>query len=162
MAYPIYQKTTTMQKPQSDSPDSDPRQHRGILFYDGECGLCLRSVRFFLWADRSAQLRFAPLQGETAAKRLPADLREADCLSTVVYLRDEPGGEAHYYVRSEAVGRALIDIGGFWAWTGRALMLVPSGLREAGYRFVARHRGKIFPKSKCALPSLGQQSRILE
>jgi predicted DCC family thiol-disulfide oxidoreductase YuxK len=149
-----------MHKPASDSPDTD-RKHQGILFYDGECGLCLRSVRFFLWADKSARLRFAPLQGETAAKRLPADLREADCLSTVVYLRDDAGKEEPH-VRSEAVGRALVDIGGFWRLVGRALFLVPSGLREAGYRFVARHRGKIFPKSKCALPSLGQQSRILE
>lgn len=160
MAYPIYQKKNSMQKPQSDSPDTN-RKHRGILFYDGECGLCLRTVRFFLWADRSARLRFAPLQGETAAKRLPADLRQADSLSTVVYLHDD-AGKQEPHVRSGAVGRALVDLGGFWGLMGRALLLVPSGLREAGYRFVARHRRKIFPKSKCALPSLGQQSRILE
>ncbi len=37
------------------------------VLYDGECGLCHRSVKFLLKRDRH-QLWYAPLQGETAAR----------------------------------------------------------------------------------------------
>lgn len=130
----------------------------GILFYDGECGLCTRSVRFFLWVDKRKRLRFAPLQGETAEARLPEKLRKAECLSTVVYAR----GESEPLVRSEAVGIALVDIGGFWRGVGRFILLFPLGLREAVYRFVARHRFKVFSKGACALPTEEERERMLD
>ena len=38
-----------------------------VVLYDGECGLCHRSVKFLLARDRK-QLWYAPLQGETAQK----------------------------------------------------------------------------------------------
>lgn len=141
---------------------SDPeRIDGGILFYDGECGLCTRSVRFFLWADKRKRLRFAPLQGGTAEKKLPEDLREASCLSTVVYLRSD-GETAEPLVRSQAVGIAMIDIGGFWRFVGRGLLIFPLGLREAVYRFVARHRFKVFRKGACSLPSPEERERMLD
>lgn len=36
-----------------------------IVFYDGDCGLCQRSVNFLLKADKKHLLRFAPQNGET-------------------------------------------------------------------------------------------------
>ena len=44
---------------------------RHVVFYDGVCGLCDRTVRFLLRRDRRDRLRFAPLQGEVARKLLP-------------------------------------------------------------------------------------------
>src|SRR5262249_57642651 len=38
-----------------------------LVLYDGECGVCSRIVRWLLDADRRGELRFAPLQGATAA-----------------------------------------------------------------------------------------------
>jgi len=40
---------------------------RHVVFYDGVCGLCDRSVQFLLARDRERVLHFAPLQGPTAA-----------------------------------------------------------------------------------------------
>lgn len=133
----------------------------GILFYDGECGLCTRSVRFFLWADKAKRLRFAPLQGGTAEARLPADLRKAECFSTVVYLRNDAEA-AEPLVRSEAVGVALVDIGGFWRFVGRIILVFPPWLREGVYRFIARRRFKVFPKGACALPTPDERARMLD
>ena len=132
---------------------------RGILFYDGACGLCTRSVRFLLWADRAGKLRFAPLQGETAKKRLPADLRKASCLSTVVYLC---GDQPQPLLRSEAVCRAMIDLGGFWRCVGRTLLITPYCIREAGYRFVAKHRMRILSRCACALPTPQERTQMLD
>ena len=39
-----------------------------IVLYDGECGLCHRSVKFILDHEADHELRFAPLQGEVAAE----------------------------------------------------------------------------------------------
>jgi hypothetical protein len=42
-----------------------------ILFFDGECGVCTRTVRFLLHRDRRRRsLRFASLQGNTARELL--------------------------------------------------------------------------------------------
>ena len=36
-----------------------------IVFYDGDCGLCQRSIRILANIDKSHLLRFAPQNGET-------------------------------------------------------------------------------------------------
>ena len=43
-----------------------------LLLYDGVCALCNAAVTFVLTRDRSGAVRFAPLQGETAAPLLAA------------------------------------------------------------------------------------------
>src|SRR3569833_895954 len=40
--------------------------HEPVVLYDGECGLCHRSVKFILRHEADHELRFAPLQGELA------------------------------------------------------------------------------------------------
>lgn len=132
-----------------------------ILFYDGECGLCTHSVKFFLEEDRGRRLCYAPLQGETAQEWLPPDLREPTALSTVVYLTVSNEGQAKWRTRSAAVARALLDVGGFWRLAGWALVLIPRPIREWAYRLVARHRLKFFSAGACALPTREEAARLL-
>ncbi|MCC6889643.1 MAG: DUF393 domain-containing protein, partial [Hyphomicrobiales bacterium] len=67
-----------------------------ILFFDGECGLCARSVAWCLRQDRRRVLRFAPIQGRTY--REIGDPGKPTDGSTMV-LVDERG----LHVRSDAV-----------------------------------------------------------
>jgi predicted DCC family thiol-disulfide oxidoreductase YuxK len=134
----------------------------GILFYDGACGLCTRSVRFFMRADKAGNLRFAPLQGNTAKARLPESLRDRDNLSTVVYLHETGGDHPKIHLRSGAVAHALIDVGGFWAFCGRCLRVVPAGLSDPVYNFIAQHRLRIFPNGACPLPDAKARARLLD
>ena len=131
-----------------------------ILFYDGDCGLCAQSVRFFLRIDRHKRLCFASLQGETAQSYLPANLRDAQCLSTVVYRRGDSDGQS-LLLRSDAVARAMIDVGGLWSYLGRLLRLIPSPLRDWGYNLIAKNRLKLFPDGACALPTEQARERLL-
>ena len=131
-----------------------------ILFYDGDCGLCAQSVRFFLGVDRHKRLSFAPLQGETAQGYLPANLRDAQCLSTVVYYCSDSKGQT-LNLRSEAVAHALIDVGGLWGFLGRFLRLIPTPLSDWGYNLIAKHRLKFFPKGACTLPRQQAHERLL-
>lgn len=126
-----------------------------ILFYDGTCGLCARSVQWCLDHDRRARLRFAPLQGATYAA-LAVDAKPTE-LDTVV-LFDE--GKLH--VRSDAVLRILRHVGGGWSVLGAIGRIIPRFARDAAYRFVARRRHAWFdPADRCRLPTRDENARFL-
>ncbi len=114
-------------------PPSPPAR---VLFFDGQCGLCHGWVRLLASVDRHRRLQFAPLQGATAAARLPHALTTT--LDTIVY---QHGG--HTLTHSSAVLRALADTGG-WRRVFAGLLWVPPSVRDAAYRLVARHRHRLF------------------
>jgi predicted DCC family thiol-disulfide oxidoreductase YuxK len=127
-----------------------------IVFFDGVCGLCNSSVDFVLRHDRQGRMRFAPLQGETAARLLPAEDR--DNLGSLVLWED---GRA--YRRSTAVVRILSKLGGGWTVLAAGMWLIPAPLRNAGYRIVAKLRYRLFGKKEtCRLPSPEERSRFLD
>lgn len=136
------------------------KDRRRILFYDDECGLCTHSVRFFMKRDHAQLIQYAPLQGETAKKYLPEDLRDASALSSVVYFVGDEWLPC-LHTRSDAIATALIDLSGIWRLAGWALGCIPFSIREAGYKFIAKHRLKIFPKGACALPTQEERARLL-
>ena len=138
-------------------PTSEPSR---TLFYDGDCVLCAQSVRFYLKIDRHKRIAFAPLKGETAQDCLPANLRDAQSHSTVVYCCSDSDGQS-LFLRSEAVARALIDVGGLWGFLGRLLRLTPTPLRDWAYNLIAKNRLKFFPNSACVLPSEQARERLL-
>lgn len=135
----------------------EARAETGIVFYDGVCGLCQRWVRFLLQRDKAQTLRFAPLQGETAKARtdLPTELR------TVVFILRPGTPDEQIFTRSEAALRLLEHLGGIWrvvSW----LRIVPRGVRDGIYDFIARRRYRWFGKDEsCPLPPTEWQARFL-
>ena len=126
-----------------------------ILFYDGECGLCSRAVRFLMKRDSQGMLRFAPLQGETAAGLL--DPEHIEKLATAVY--SDRQGRTH--LRSEAILHALLDIGRIWRPLAQLALRLPQSWRDGLYDWIARRRHRLFPKSSCSLPSAEDEGRFL-
>jgi predicted DCC family thiol-disulfide oxidoreductase YuxK len=126
-----------------------------ILFFDGVCGLCNRSVDFAMAHDRRQRLLFAPLQGETARTLLdPADVASLDS----VVLLNARG----VHRRSAAVVRVLWLLGGVWTILGMVLWVIPKPLRDLGYGFVARYRYRWFGrKESCRMPTPQERSRFL-
>lgn len=125
------------------------------MFFDGVCGLCDTSVDFFMRKDRSGILRFAPLQGETAARLLPESDREN--LNSMVYFEN---GER--FRKSAAVVRILRQLGGIWALLGSLLWVIPRPLRDLGYSLVAAVRYRVFgKKSACRVPTSEERGRLL-
>jgi predicted DCC family thiol-disulfide oxidoreductase YuxK len=88
------------------------------------------------------------------------NLRDAQCLSTVVYSCSDSDGQS-LFLRSEAVARALIDVGGLWGFLGRLLRLTPIPLSDCCYNLIARNRLKFFPNDACALPTEQVRERLL-
>ncbi len=126
-----------------------------LVFFDGVCGLCDRAVSFLFERDRAHVLRFAPLQGETAARHLPAD-RRTPPLDTLLFLRD-----GRLFERSDAVLRLAGELG--WPWrVALAFLVVPRSWRDAAYRRLARNRYRIFGKrAACRLPSPAERAYFL-
>lgn len=127
-----------------------------VVFFDGVCGLCSHSVNWLLARDPEHRLRFAPLQGATAAAMISYDLR--DRLDTLVFVH-----KGRTYIRTAAVSRILMTLGGRWQMLGAMLWLIPCPLRDLGYRLVSRFRYRMFGKHDvCRLPTLAEREVFLE
>ena len=127
-----------------------------IVFFDGYCSLCNSIVDALMRIDKSGRLKFASLQGETAAKRLGAGSTVPIDVDTVVYLRD---GEK--FEKSEAALRILSDLGGAWT-LARLFLVVPAFIRDFVYRIIAKNRFRLIKKrDTCRLPTPQEQDRLL-
>jgi len=130
-----------------------------LLFYDGGCGLCHRTVVFVLRHDPDGHaFRFAPLGGETFEQSVPAGQREGLPDSIVVCT-----ATGRTLVRSEAVIHIGERLGGGWRFLSRLARLVPRMLRDAAYDGIARIRFRLFarPAGVCPAVPPGLRSRFL-
>jgi predicted DCC family thiol-disulfide oxidoreductase YuxK len=126
-----------------------------MLFYDGHCGLCHRAVKFVLKYDRTGRaFRFAPLQGETFSALVPEAERAA--LPDSVIVRTADGA---LLVRTAAFIHILRRLGGGWRALAAILDVVPRGLRDAAYDFVARVRYRIFGRRDDVCPIVPTELR---
>lgn len=125
-----------------------------VIYFDGHCNLCNRFVDFLIRRDHQRVLRFAPLQGSTAASRLPKEYAEK--LGTIVY---ESGGR--YHVRSTAALLIISSLGGIWP-LAKVLLIIPRPLRDLVYRWIAKNRYLWFGRrDTCRLPSPEEKAQFL-
>ncbi|MEM6675306.1 MAG: DCC1-like thiol-disulfide oxidoreductase family protein [Planctomycetota bacterium] len=130
---------------------------RSLLLFDGECGLCTRSVRFVLDRDRVGRLRFGSLQSDLGRRVLVANGLDPDELSSLVLV----DAEGRVWTRSDAALRVSGDLGWPWSW-GRAFLVVPRFLRDGVYDVIARNRIRWFGTADaCELPAPGAAERFV-
>ena len=119
-----------------------------ILFYDGHCGLCHRSVKFVLRHDRDGvKFLFAPLQGSTFIEKIPADRRAVLPDSLVVLT-----SQGDLFMRSDAFLHVCRRLGGEGRVLAAMLAIVPRTVRDAVYNSVARTRYRIFGRKNDLCP----------
>jgi predicted DCC family thiol-disulfide oxidoreductase YuxK len=126
-----------------------------VIFFDGECGLCDRFVKWLVRKDRRHTLRFAALQGDTAQSIFRDELSVKEDWS--IKFVDSSGR----YSRSDAALRAIAAIGGIWK-SALAFLIVPRFIRDGVYRWIATHRYQWFGRlDSCLLPSPALKERFL-
>jgi predicted DCC family thiol-disulfide oxidoreductase YuxK len=126
-----------------------------VVLYDGQCGLCHRSVKFLIARD-GGQLYYAPLQGETAAALRARHPEIPDTLESVVLV---DGDRVH--LRSKAFLHGARYLTRPWRWA-YALRWLPGFVLDLGYRLIARLRYRIWGKlDSCQRPSVEQQAKLL-
>lgn len=114
-------------------------QYKHIIFYDGECGLCNRAVRFILNADRKKIFAFAPLQGQTAQKELDALYKKKGSIDSLVLLENYGSDKQELLIEAKGFLRILWLLGGEYTLLG-SFSFLPSFFMDMAYRLVARHR----------------------
>jgi predicted DCC family thiol-disulfide oxidoreductase YuxK len=126
-----------------------------IVFFDGHCGLCNGVVDFMILRDTSHNLLYSPLQGETA-KTLLTEVERTD-LNTVIVAHGD-----RRFKKSDAVFRALTDIGGVYKLLASVGRIFPKFVRDRVYDFVAQNRYDLFGRSDtCRLPSAEERALFL-
>lgn len=123
-----------------------------VLLFDGQCALCNTAVQFILRHERRHDLMFAPLESPSADALLGkcAELPPPD--SMVWISRTGPAVECQS--NSSAVLSVIHYLGGPWRLL-HVFRWVPPTLRDAGYRFIARHRHRLAAACEVT-PSIGQ------
>ena len=109
-----------------------------IVFFDGACGLCDLAVHW-LWNHTDPDVRFAPLQGETAKERVPEKFRTPPLSTLVVW------AEGIISVESDGLAGIARRMPGLRGRMARVLTLpFARPLVNVGYRFIARNRHRWF------------------
>ena len=125
------------------------------IYYDGNCGLCHRAVKFVLRHERGEpHFRFAPVYGETFERELPAEFRANVPDSIVVQTED-----GRLLVKFRAARRILIGVGGPWALLGHLLWIIPPFLGDIFYDFIAANRHRFFDRPQSACPLVPPEKR---
>ncbi len=115
-----------------------------VLLYDAECGLCNFIVRLLLRTDRQGRLRFTPLQGEKGQAYLRLWGLPTDDFDSLVFVPNWAAPDrSSPLLRTDGAFAAAAAVGGLWrlvTW----LRVLPRGLRDFGYKLVARSRYALF------------------
>ena len=127
-----------------------------IILFDAQCVLCSANARFVLRFDRAARFRLAAMQGDVGAELFRRNgLDPADPETILVIDGDR------VWRNSDAVIAIYAGLG--WPWRVALLArIVPHGMRDALYRWVARNRYRLFGRrDTCWLPRPEFADRLL-
>lgn len=128
-----------------------------IVLFDGVCNLCNDAVIFIIKRDQQDTFRFCSLQSEMGKKLCQERHIDRDKTDSIVLI--DPGKA--YYLRSDAVIEIAKSLKGYGS-IATVFGLLPGGLRDALYNFIARNRYKWFgKKSSCMVPISELKNKFL-
>ena len=129
-----------------------------ILFFDGDCSLCNKTVQFILnhEAKTSYPILFCSLQSKYAKQTLDKYQYDFNQLNTLVLLE----GEKVYYKSTAALNiTKFLNAPYRWAIV---LKLIPLFIRDGVYNYIAKNRKKLIKASFCYIPTSHLKNRFIE
>jgi predicted DCC family thiol-disulfide oxidoreductase YuxK len=128
-----------------------------IIVFDAQCVLCSANAQFVLRHDRRGHFRLASMQGEVGAalyRRFGIDPGDPESMIVVEGTR--------LYRDSDAILAIYAGLGGPWRALSAIGRLMPRILRDPMYRWIARHRYRLFGRREvCWAPSAKDAERVL-
>lgn len=125
-----------------------------VVFYDGECGFCNRTVQFILDHERRSEVHFCALQSDAARVFFAEKNFPKPDLSTF-YFWD--GREM--FERSTGALHVATHLKFPFSWV-RIGWILPRFMRDGMYNWIAKRRHKL-SKQQCALPTPEQRKRFI-
>lgn len=130
---------------------------RLVLFFDGDCGFCNKSVRQVYRLDAKGAVEFSPLQGKLANELGLAKF--ADKAGGTMVIITEADGKR--FLKGDAwivLGKTL---GGIWAVMAGIFSVFPKAARDWMYDLVARNRYLLAGNGNtCGIPDEGFRKRM--
>jgi len=134
----------------------NPYKGQKIVFFDGVCILCNRSIDFLLKKDHKKRLKFASLQSESATNFLRQIQHHPFSEDTIIFY-----DEGRIFTKSTAV----LKIAGYLGFPYSAfavLSIIPGPLRDWLYDYIAKNRLRWFGKrDTCRMPDQETTGRII-
>lgn len=129
------------------------------IVFDGTCGLCARTVRFFFARESKAQFFFIPIQSEAGrdvAARTGIDPDDPETFAVISEdgtVRTKSSGAFHAFGYCTPV----------WRFAGAVANVLPRALTDRVYDFIARRRLLWFGTAEtCALGPEALRQRLIE
>jgi predicted DCC family thiol-disulfide oxidoreductase YuxK len=139
-----------------DADVPDFADDRPLIVFDGECVFCSAWVQFALKHDKAERYRFLAAQtplGEALYRHYGLDDRDYE---TNILIED---GRAFF--KSDGSIRMVAGLGAPWSAV-KVFRLLPRGLADRLYEFVARNRLRIAGRrATCFVPTAEQRGRFL-
>lgn len=125
-----------------------------IVFYDGNCGFCNKTIQFILKHEKNNELYFSSLESQFSQNFfLSHNQNQPDNKTFYLYTK------GHFYNRSSAAF-SLIK---FLKWYLKPLFvfsILPKILTDSVYNFISKRRTKISGQH-CIIPSQENKHRFL-
>lgn len=127
-----------------------------IIFFDGVCNLCNKSVQFIMRNSTDEIFLFAPLQSSQAIQFLKNHGASVQKMETIVYYN-----RGHISYKSTAALKIALKMNGLYPLLV-IFMLVPRVLRDWVYDAIAGKRYLWFGKrDRCMVPSEETKNRFV-
>ena len=127
-----------------------------IILFDGICNLCNRSVQFIIKQDKEKVYRFAAFQSKAGQKLLQQYNLPLKQYSSFLLIENNKA-----YSQSTAALKVAKNLSGL-VKLAVVFNIVPAGIRNIVYNFVARNRYQWFGKKEsCMVPTQDLKARFL-
>ena len=133
-------------------------EHTQLILFDGVCNLCNNSVQFVIKHDPKNTFVFATLQGKIGQEiKERFHLEPSKLDSILLYTQD-----GKLYAKSTAALKIAKDLR-FPVNLWRIFLIIPVGIRNRVYNWVAKNRYRWFGKrDACMVPTPELQSKFLD
>ncbi len=125
-----------------------------VVFFDGNCGLCNRSVQFILKHERNQNLQFTSLQSSFAKKVMKEFGMESNYEESILLYQD-----GKLFSKSTAVLR-IIPFLKWYCYPLLIIWIIPNFILDKVYDLIARNRKRF--AMFCVLPESKHASRFLD
>ncbi|MBK7734707.1 MAG: thiol-disulfide oxidoreductase DCC family protein [Chitinophagaceae bacterium] len=126
-----------------------------IILFDGICNLCNRSVQFIIKHDKEKVYRFAAFQSKAGQKLLQQYNLPLKQYSSFLLIENNKA-----YSQSTAALKVAKNLSGL-VKLAVVFNIVPAGIRNIVYNFVARNRYQWFGKKEsCMVPTQDLKARF--
>lgn len=129
-------------------------KNKRIVFYDGECGFCSKSVQFIL-KKQQKEIYFMPLQSKNAETIIATHQKSID-MNTLFYYDGKK-----LYEKSTAVLQIAKNLHFGYRFLARLGYVIPKFLRDKLYDTVAKRRLQLAGEY-CYLPDADQRKLFLD